>query len=71
MLMLCAMFLFAAGDMFAKLLTDTFHPVQIIWFRQSGLLAGVFVLLLLKGRQVLHSAQPGTSLWLKRLLQAL
>lgn len=53
------MFLFAAGDMFAKLLTDGFHPVQIIWFRQSGLLAGVVVVLLLKGRQVLHSAQPG------------
>jgi len=59
MLMLCAMFLFAAGDMFAKLLTDTFHPVQIIWFRQSGLFAGVMVLLMLKGRQVLRSAQPG------------
>lgn len=59
MLMLCAMFLLAAGDMFAKLLTDAFHPVQIIWFRQSGLLAGVIVLLLLKGRQVLYSAQPG------------
>jgi len=56
--MLGAMFLFAAGDMFAKLLTDAFHPVQIIWFRQSGLFAGVIVLLLLKGRHVLHSAQP-------------
>jgi len=52
------MFLFAAGDMFAKLLTDSFHPVQIIWFRQSGLLAGVLVLLMLKGAQILHSAQP-------------
>jgi len=57
--MLCSMFLFAAGDMFAKLLTDTFHPVQIIWFRQIGLFTGVIVLLLMKGRQVLHSAQPG------------
>jgi len=56
--MLGAMFLFAAGDMFAKLLTDSFHPVQIIWFRQSGLLVGVLVLLLLKGPQVLRSAQP-------------
>jgi len=53
------MFLFAAGDTFAKLLTDTFHPVQIIWFRQSGLLLGVVVLLLLKGPRVLRSAQPG------------
>jgi len=57
-LMLCAMFLFAAGDMFAKLLTDSFHPVQIIWFRQSGLLAGVVVMLLLKGPQILRSARP-------------
>ena len=52
------MFLFAAGDMFAKLLTDAFHPVQIIWFRQSGLLIGVIVLLLISGRQVLKSTQP-------------
>jgi len=57
-----AMFMFAIGDMFAKLLTDTFHPVQIIWFRQSGLLLGVIILLLLKGPTILRSAQPSLQL---------
>ena len=57
-MMLCAMFLFAAGDTMSKLLTDHFHPVQIIWFRQSGLFIGVLFLLLLRGRSVLHSKQP-------------
>ena len=56
--MLCAMFLFSAGDTVAKLLTDDFHPVQIIWFRQLGLLCGVLILLSMKGRSVLHTKQP-------------
>lgn len=59
LLMLCAMFLFAAGDMLAKLLTNTFHPVQIIWFRQSGLFFGVLVLLIIRGPSILRSARPG------------
>lgn len=56
--MVCAMFLFSAGDTLAKLLTDSFHPVQIIWFRQLGLLCGVLVLLSIKGRAVLTTHQP-------------
>jgi len=52
------MFVFAAGDTVAKLLTDEFHPVQIIWFRQSGLFAGVLILLAVRGISVLHSKQP-------------
>jgi len=56
--MLCAMFLFSAGDTIAKLLTDSFHPVQIIWFRQLGLLLGVVVILAFKGTSVLHTRQP-------------
>lgn len=52
------MFMFAAGDVIAKLLTDTFHPVQIIWFRQSGLLVGVLIVLAVRGVSVLHSKQP-------------
>jgi len=56
--MLCAMFLFAAGDMLAKLLTAHFHPVQIIWFRQSGLLFGVLIFISIKGFSVLVTAQP-------------
>lgn len=57
-LMLCAMFVFAAGDALAKLLTDSFHPVQIIWFRQSGLLFGVLIILCFRGLSILKSKQP-------------
>ena len=56
--MLCAMFLFSVGDMTAKLLTSEFHPIQIIWFRQSGLLVGVLIFIALRGFSVLNSAQP-------------
>lgn len=56
--MLSAFFLFGAGDTIAKLLTGTFHPVQIIWFRQSGLFFGVLILLTIRGFSLLHSAQP-------------
>lgn len=57
-LMLFGMFLFSAGDTLAKFLTDTFHPVQIIWFRQLGLILGVLVLLGIKGKTVLNTSQP-------------
>lgn len=56
--MLCAMFLFAAGDSIAKLLTDSFHPVQIIWFRQSGLLVGALILLSIRGTSILRTTRP-------------
>jgi len=52
------MFLFAAGDTLAKLLTDVFHPIQIIWFRQSGLLFGVLLYLAIRGVSILHTKQP-------------
>lgn len=57
--MLCAMFLFSAGDTLAKFLTSSFHPVQIIWFRQLGLLVGVLVLLSFRGLSILQTNQPG------------
>ena len=56
--MLGAMFLFSASDTMAKFLTDTFHPVEIIWFRQMGLLFGVFILLATRGTSILQSKQP-------------
>jgi len=56
------MFMFAAGDAIAKLLTSSFHPVQIIWFRQLGLLIGVLVLLGMKGPAILHTKQLGLQL---------
>jgi drug/metabolite transporter (DMT)-like permease len=54
-LMAAGMFVFSAVDMQAKLLTDTLHPVQIVWSRQLGLLAGVVLLLLLRGGSVLRT----------------
>lgn len=58
LLMLGGMFLFSAVDTQAKFLTAEFHPAQIIWFRQLGLLFGVIILLCLKGSSVLVTKQP-------------
>lgn len=55
--MIGAMFLFAAADAHAKFLTASFHPVQIIWFRQAGLLLGVIYLLHRHGLSLLKSSQ--------------
>jgi S-adenosylmethionine uptake transporter len=57
-LMALGMFLFSGVDTMGKFLTDTLHPVQIVWFRQSGLLLGVLVLIGLQGRSVLRTAHP-------------
>lgn len=55
--MLTGMFVFSAVDTTAKLLTDVFHPVQIIWFRQLGLFIGVLVLLVIKGPGILKTSR--------------
>ncbi len=47
LLMALAFFLFAAADTQAKFLTGWFHPMQIVWTRQLGLLTGVLLLLIL------------------------
>jgi drug/metabolite transporter (DMT)-like permease len=52
------MFLFSAVDTHAKFLTDSFHPVQIAWSRQLGLLIGVVFLLLFRGRDILRTDHP-------------
>ena len=52
------MFLFAGADAIAKLLTDTLHPVQIVWTRQVGLVAVVVVLLALRGTSIFATASP-------------
>lgn len=54
--MTLGMFLFAGGDTMAKLLTENLHPIQIVWSRQLGLLVGVLVLLALRGRGILRTA---------------
>jgi len=53
------MFLFAAVDAQSKFLTETLHPIQIVWSRQFGLLVGVFILLALRGAAVLRTRNPG------------
>lgn len=57
-LMASAFFAFAAADTQAKLLTEWFHPVQIVWMRQLGLLSGVAVLLVLMGPRILKTGHP-------------
>ncbi len=59
LMMALAFFLFAAADTQAKFLTGSFHPMQIVWTRQLGLLAGVLVLLMLKGPSILKTNRPG------------
>lgn len=49
------MFLFSAVDTIAKFLTETVHPLQIVWSRQLGLLLGVVIILALRGVSVLHT----------------
>lgn len=55
MMMVAGMFLFAAADVLAKVLTDHFHPVQIFWFRQIALLLGVLVMLGVYGPGILRT----------------
>ena len=52
------MFLFAAVDTQAKFLTDSLHAIQIVWFRQLGLLFGVLPLLLWHGTSILRTPRP-------------
>ena len=56
--MALGMFLFSGVDTMGKFLTETIHPVQIVWFRQLGLLLGVVVLIGVQGRSVLVSSNP-------------
>ncbi len=50
--------LFSAADTQAKLLTEFFHPVQIVWFRQLGLLSGVVIALAMLGPSILRTRHP-------------
>lgn len=56
--MAAGMFIFSAVDTQAKFLTDTLHPLQIVWSRQLGLFVGVVVLLSMRGTALLNTAQP-------------
>lgn len=56
--MLLGMFLFAAVDAGAKLLTEGLHPIQITWTRQLGLLLGAVFLISYHGRSILRTSHP-------------
>jgi drug/metabolite transporter (DMT)-like permease len=56
--MALAMFCFAIVDTIAKVLTDSFHPLQVVWMRQLGLAAGIIIYFLLKGTRDLKSSKP-------------
>ena len=56
--MAMGMFLFSGVDTMGKFLTETVHPIQIVWFRQLGLFLGVLVLIGVQGRSVLFTANP-------------
>ena len=56
--MAMGMFLFSGVDTMGKFLTETVHPIQIVWFRQLGLFLGVVVLIAIRGRSVLLSSNP-------------
>ena len=53
--MALGMFLFCTVDTQAKFLTDSFSPFQIVWMRQSGLLIGVIILLIIKRQSILKT----------------
>lgn len=59
LLMALGFFMFSAVDMQAKLLAQEFHPIQVVWVRQLGLLAGMFMLLGWHGLAVLKTTRPG------------
>lgn len=59
LLMLAGFFAFSIADTFAKILTETYHPVQIVWTRQLGITTGVLVLIALRGPSILRSVAPG------------
>ena len=53
--MILAMFIFAIVDGIAKYLTQSFHPLQVVWVRQAGLFAGALFFLFMHGRTIIYS----------------
>ena len=72
LLSLLAMLMFAASDVFAKLLSDAFHPIQIAWFRYAVAVVLVVPMVartprILVSRQPLAQIMRGASLLLATL----
>jgi drug/metabolite transporter (DMT)-like permease len=53
---------FAISDATAKFLTSDFHPLQVVWFRQLGLVAVSLWLLALQGLPILRTRHLGLQL---------
>jgi len=51
-------FIFAGVDAQAKFLTETMHPIQIVWCRQLGLVAAALILILWHGPKILQTQAP-------------
>ncbi len=56
--MASGMFLFSMVDTIAKFLTNDFHPIQVMWSRQTGLVIGVLILVAIKGFSIFHTNRP-------------
>ena len=56
--LLLGFFLFASADTMVKFLTGSMHPIQIVWFRQMGLVLVALVLLARQGPGLLRTAHP-------------
>ncbi|WP_205853351.1 DMT family transporter [Zhengella mangrovi] len=61
-LMTLGFFVFSAVDTQAKFLAQDFHPIQVVWVRQLGLLVGMLLLLGWHGFSVLKTSRPGMQL---------
>lgn len=61
-LMALGFFCFSASDTLTKLLTDTAHPIQIVWARQAGLMCVVLYFVARRGLPVLKTARPALQL---------
>ncbi len=57
--MAAGFFLFSIVDTIAKVLTAEFHPFQIVWSRQLGMVLGVAVLFAMQGRALFRTAHRG------------
>ena len=57
-LMALGFFVFAAADAAAKVLTQSLHPLEILWFRQSGLFTAIVIYILMRGTAVLRTRSP-------------
>ena len=56
--MAVGMFLFSAVDALAKFLTDSLHPLHIVWIRQLGLVFGTCLLLGMYGLRIFITTHP-------------